>query len=68
MLFNIYCSHYASPYEGEHRCSLSIEPGVYLYNFVVDGTERYNPSLPFQADQVGNIFNLLIVEVIAKII
>ncbi|KAA0055694.1 SNF1-related protein kinase regulatory subunit beta-1 [Cucumis melo var. makuwa] len=33
--------------------------GVYHYKFIVDGQRRYIPDLPFIADEMGNVFNLL---------
>lgn len=33
--------------------------GVYHYKFLVDGQRRYIPDLPFIADEMGNVFNLL---------
>lgn len=37
--------------------------GVYHYKFIVDGQQRYIPDLPFIADEMGNVFNLLNVSV-----
>lgn len=37
--------------------------GVYHYKFIVDGQRRYIPDLPFIADEMGNVFNLLNVSV-----
>ncbi|XP_022933564.1 SNF1-related protein kinase regulatory subunit beta-1 isoform X2 [Cucurbita moschata] len=33
--------------------------GVYHYKFIVDGQKRYIPDLPYIADEMGNVFNLL---------
>uniref|UniRef100_A0A6P4ANA7 SNF1-related protein kinase regulatory subunit beta-1 isoform X2 n=1 Tax=Ziziphus jujuba TaxID=326968 RepID=A0A6P4ANA7_ZIZJJ len=33
--------------------------GVYHYKFIVDGESRYIPELPFEADEMGRICNLL---------
>lgn len=33
--------------------------GVYHYRFVVDGQWRYAPDLLFERDDMGNVFNVL---------
>ncbi|XP_019240783.1 PREDICTED: SNF1-related protein kinase regulatory subunit beta-2-like isoform X1 [Nicotiana attenuata] len=37
----------------------ALPSGVYHYRFVVDGQWRYAPDLPFERDDMGNVFNVL---------
>ena len=47
----------------DHTILLELPSGVYRYRFIVDGERRYLPDLPCETDNVGNIVNLLDVNV-----
>ncbi|KAH1066785.1 hypothetical protein J1N35_031772 [Gossypium stocksii] len=43
----------------DHSILLVLPSGIYHYKFIVDGEWRYTPDLPFIADEMGRICNLL---------
>ncbi|XP_039043512.1 SNF1-related protein kinase regulatory subunit beta-1-like [Hibiscus syriacus] len=43
----------------DHSILLVLPSGIYHYKFIVDGEWRYAPDLPFSADEMGHICNLL---------
>ncbi|ESR59642.1 hypothetical protein CICLE_v10016186mg [Citrus x clementina] len=43
----------------DHSILLVLPSGVYHYKFIVDGDWRYIPDLPFVADELGGVCNLL---------
>ncbi|MFQ6658961.1 hypothetical protein Gotur_028031 [Gossypium turneri] len=43
----------------DHSVLLVLPSGIYHYKFIVDGEWRYTPDLPFMADEMGRICNLL---------
>ncbi|XP_050374349.1 SNF1-related protein kinase regulatory subunit beta-1 isoform X2 [Argentina anserina] len=43
----------------DHSVLLVLPSGIYRYKFIVDGEPRYIPDLPFIADEMGNVCNLL---------
>lgn len=43
----------------DHSILLVLPSGVYHYKFIVDGEWRYIPELPFIADEMGRVCNLL---------
>ncbi|RVW35309.1 SNF1-related protein kinase regulatory subunit beta-2 [Vitis vinifera] len=47
----------------DHSILLVLPSGVYHYKFIVDGEWRYIPDLPFIADEMGRVCNLLDVNV-----
>ncbi|MBA0719891.1 hypothetical protein Golax_007538 [Gossypium laxum] len=47
----------------DHSTLLVLPSGIYHYKFIVDGEWRYTPDLPFIADEMGRICNLLDVHV-----
>lgn len=47
----------------DHSVLLVLPSGIYHYKFIVDGEWRYIPDLPFVADEMGNVCNLLDVHV-----
>lgn len=47
----------------DHSILLVLPSGVYHYKFIVDGEWRYIPDLPFVADELGSVCNLLDVNV-----
>ncbi|MBA0667728.1 hypothetical protein Goklo_000781 [Gossypium klotzschianum] len=47
----------------DHSVLLVLPSGIYHYKFIVDGEWRYTPDLPFIADEMGRICNLLDVHV-----
>lgn len=45
---------------GKDHCILMVLPsGIYHYKFIVDGQQRYIPDLPFVADEMGHVCNVL---------
>jgi 5'-AMP-activated protein kinase regulatory beta subunit len=42
---------------------LELPSGVYRYRFIVDGERKFLPDLPCETDNMGNIVNLLDVNV-----
>lgn len=47
----------------DHSVLLVLPSGIYRYRFIVDGESRYIPDLPFIADEMGHVCNLLDVHV-----
>ncbi|KAL6956941.1 galactose metabolism-related protein, partial [Sarracenia purpurea var. burkii] len=47
----------------DHSILLVLSLGIYHYSFIVDGERRYTPDLPFVADEMGHVCNLLDVHV-----
>ncbi|GMP91638.1 hypothetical protein CsSME_00042242 [Camellia sinensis var. sinensis] len=47
----------------DHSILLVLPLGIYHYKFIVDGEWRYIPDLPFVADEMGLVCNLLDVNV-----
>lgn len=47
----------------DHTVLLVLPSGIYHYKFIVDGEWRYIPDLPYVADEVGGVCNLLDVHV-----
>lgn len=47
----------------DHSVLLVLPSGIYRYKFIVDGEPRYIPDLPFIADEMGHVCNLLDVHV-----
>lgn len=47
----------------DHSILLVLPAGIYHYKFIVDGDGRYIPDLPFVADEMGHVCNLLDVHV-----
>lgn len=47
----------------DHTVLLVLPSGVYRYKFIVDGEVRYIPDIPFVADEIGGVCNLLDVNV-----
>nr|GLL31544.1 SNF1-related protein kinase regulatory subunit beta-1 isoform X1 [Ipomoea trifida]GME03632.1 SNF1-related protein kinase regulatory subunit beta-1 [Ipomoea batatas] len=43
----------------DHTILLVLPSGVYRYKFIVDGEVRYIPDIPFVADEIGGVCNLL---------
>lgn len=43
----------------DHSILLVLPSGIYHYMFIVDGEWRYIPDLPFIADEMGRVCNLL---------
>lgn len=43
----------------DHTILLVLPSGVYRYKFIVDGNVKYIPDLPHEADEMGNVVNLL---------
>ncbi|XP_057953340.1 SNF1-related protein kinase regulatory subunit beta-1 [Malania oleifera] len=43
----------------DHSILLVLPSGIYHYKFIVDGEWRYIPDLPFIADEMGRVCNLL---------
>uniref|UniRef100_A0A2N9FGB7 Association with the SNF1 complex (ASC) domain-containing protein n=1 Tax=Fagus sylvatica TaxID=28930 RepID=A0A2N9FGB7_FAGSY len=43
----------------DHSVLLVLPSGIYHYKFYVDGEWRYIPDLPFVADEMGHVCNLL---------
>ncbi|XP_077241539.1 5'-AMP-activated protein kinase beta-2 subunit protein [Tasmannia lanceolata] len=43
----------------DHSILLVLPSGIYQYKFIVDGEWRYIPDLPFVADEMGRVTNLL---------
>ncbi|KAK9279400.1 hypothetical protein L1049_013079 [Liquidambar formosana] len=43
----------------DHSILLVLPSGIYHYKFIVDGEWRYIPDLPFIADEMGHVCNLL---------
>ncbi|XP_004288390.1 PREDICTED: SNF1-related protein kinase regulatory subunit beta-1 [Fragaria vesca subsp. vesca] len=43
----------------DHSVLLVLPSGIYRYKFIVDGEPRYIPDLPFIADEMGHVCNLL---------
>ncbi|KAF5744980.1 SNF1-related protein kinase regulatory subunit beta-1 [Tripterygium wilfordii] len=43
----------------DHSIILILPEGIYHYKFVVDGQWRYIPDVPFVADEMGHVCNLL---------
>ncbi|MBA0646817.1 hypothetical protein Goklo_014747, partial [Gossypium klotzschianum] len=43
----------------DHSILLVLPSGIYHYKFIVDGEWRYMPDLPFVANEMGHICNLL---------
>ncbi|KAJ4840605.1 SNF1- protein kinase regulatory subunit beta-1 [Turnera subulata] len=43
----------------DHSILLVLPSGIYHYKFIVDGEWRYIPDLPFEADDLGRVCNLL---------
>ncbi|KAB1994373.1 hypothetical protein ES319_D13G095000v1, partial [Gossypium barbadense] len=43
----------------DHSVLLVLPSGIYHYKFIVDGEWRYTHDLPFIADEMGRICNLL---------
>ncbi|XP_058196275.1 SNF1-related protein kinase regulatory subunit beta-1 [Rhododendron vialii] len=43
----------------DHSILLVLPAGIYHYKFIVDGDGRYIPDLPFVADEMGHVCNLL---------
>ncbi|XP_022755642.1 SNF1-related protein kinase regulatory subunit beta-1-like [Durio zibethinus] len=43
----------------DHSILLVLPSGIYHYKFIVDGERRYTPDLPFVADEMGHVCNLL---------
>ncbi|KAF5194694.1 Snf1-related protein kinase regulatory subunit beta-2, partial [Thalictrum thalictroides] len=50
---------------GKYFTIMKVLPsGVYQYRFIVDGQWRYVPDLPWAHDDVGNVYNILDLQVI----
>jgi hypothetical protein len=47
----------------DHSLLLVLPSGIYRYIFVVDGERRCLPDLPCETDSMGNVVNLLDVNV-----
>lgn len=47
----------------DHSILLVLPSGIFHYRFIVDGEWRYIPDLPFEADEIGRVCNLLDVHV-----
>lgn len=47
----------------DHAILMVLPSGIYHYKFIVDGECRYSPDLPFVADEMGHVCNLLNVHV-----
>lgn len=47
----------------DHSILLVLPAGIYHYKFIVDGEWRYVQDLPYVADELGRICNLLDVHV-----
>ncbi|CAH2062670.1 unnamed protein product, partial [Thlaspi arvense] len=43
----------------DYSILLVLPSGIYHYKFVVDGEWRYIPDIPFVADEMGHVYNLL---------
>ncbi|XP_052186383.1 SNF1-related protein kinase regulatory subunit beta-1-like [Diospyros lotus] len=43
----------------DHSILLVLPSGTYHYKFIVDGEQRYIPDLPFAADEMGHVCNLI---------
>lgn len=43
----------------DHTILLVLPCGIYHYKFIVDGNVKYIPDLPYEADEMGNVVNLL---------
>ncbi|CAL1366665.1 unnamed protein product [Linum trigynum] len=43
----------------DHSILLVLPLGIYHYKFIVDGEWRYTPDLPFVADEMGSVCNVL---------
>ncbi|GMI94284.1 hypothetical protein like AT5G21170 [Hibiscus trionum] len=43
----------------DHSILLVLPSGIYHYKFIVDGEWRYMPDLPFVANEMGHVCNLL---------
>ncbi|KAF7831497.1 SNF1-related protein kinase regulatory subunit beta-1 [Senna tora] len=43
----------------DHSVVLVLPSGIYHYKFIVDGEQRYIPELPYVADEMGCVCNLL---------
>ncbi|XP_059430683.1 SNF1-related protein kinase regulatory subunit beta-1 isoform X2 [Corylus avellana] len=43
----------------DHSILMVLPSGIYHYKFIVDGEWRYIPDLPFVADEMGHVCNLL---------
>jgi 5'-AMP-activated protein kinase regulatory beta subunit len=52
----------------DYSLLLVLPSGVYRYRFVVDGERRCLPDLPCETDAMGNVVNLLDVNVSISII
>jgi len=68
-LFIYTCCRKAMQKSGKDYSLLLVLPsGVYRYRFVVDGERRCLPDLPCETDAMGNVVNLLDVNVSISII
>jgi hypothetical protein len=47
----------------DHSILIVLPSGIFHYRFIVDGEQRYIPDLPYVADEMGNVCNLLDVNV-----
>ncbi|XP_027080920.2 SNF1-related protein kinase regulatory subunit beta-1 isoform X2 [Coffea arabica] len=43
----------------DHTIILVLPSGIYHYKFIVDGSVKYIPNLPYEADGMGHVCNLL---------
>ncbi|XP_040994883.1 SNF1-related protein kinase regulatory subunit beta-1 [Juglans microcarpa x Juglans regia] len=43
----------------DHSILMVLPSGIFHYRFIVDGEWRYIPDLPFAADEIGRVCNLL---------
>ncbi|CAL0315825.1 unnamed protein product [Lupinus luteus] len=43
----------------DHSILVVLPSGIYHYRFIVDGEQRYIPDLPYVADEMGHVCNLL---------
>ncbi|KAK2431351.1 galactose metabolism-related protein [Trifolium repens] len=43
----------------DHSILIVLPSGIFHYRFIVDGEQRYIPDLPYVADEMGNVCNLL---------
>ncbi|CAN0898696.1 SNF1-related protein kinase regulatory subunit beta-1 [Linum grandiflorum] len=43
----------------DHSILLVLPSGIFHYKFIVDGEWRYTPDLPFVADEMGRVCNIL---------
>ena len=43
----------------DHSILIVLPSGIYHYRFIVDDEQRYTPDLPYVADEMGRIYNLL---------